>query len=122
MWKLFSDVNNWHTWDQSIEFAKLEWEFRSGNFFLFQPKGGPKLKLQIVEATENTSFTDMTTFPWAKMFGKHTFEDTPDGLKITTTMTVEGFLSPLWVKLVTQKIVDGLPNDIQVQISTASKL
>lgn len=24
MWKLFSDVNNWHTWDQSIEFAKLE--------------------------------------------------------------------------------------------------
>lgn len=21
MWKLFSDVNNWHTWDEGIEFA-----------------------------------------------------------------------------------------------------
>ncbi len=24
MWKLFADVNNWHTWDDGIEFARME--------------------------------------------------------------------------------------------------
>lgn len=39
MWKLFADVNNWHTWDEGIEFAKMEGEFEKGNFFTLRPKG-----------------------------------------------------------------------------------
>ncbi|HEU4496460.1 MAG TPA: SRPBCC family protein [Flavobacterium sp.] len=122
MWKLFADVNNWHTWKKGVERAKLEGKFEKGNYFMFQPKGGPKLKLEIVEATENKSFTDLTRFPFAKMHGEHSFEETPDGLKLTTTMTVTGILSFLWVRLAAQKIADGLPYDMQHQIKTASKL
>lgn len=122
MWRLFSDVNNWSSWDQGVEFAQLEGKFEQGNHFMFQPKGGPKLKLQIVEATENKSFTDFTQFPLAKMYGAHTFEETPEGLKLTTTMTVTGPLGFLWRKLVAQKIVDALPEDMQHQIKTAKKL
>ncbi|WP_264564855.1 SRPBCC family protein [Flavobacterium sp. N3904] len=122
MWKLFSDVNNWHTWDTGIEFPKLEGKFEKGNHFMFQPKGGPKLKIEIIEAIENQNFTDFTKFPLAKMYGEHTFVDTPDGLEITTTMKVEGILSFLWIKLVAQKIVDTLATDMEVQIKTASKL
>ena len=122
MWKLFSDVNNWQTWDESIEFAHLEGKFEQGNFFVFQPKGGPKIKLKILEAIENYKFVDLTTFPFAKMYGDHTFEETPDGLKLTTTMIVEGFLGFLWKKLVAQKIVDDLPKDMAIQIKAASKL
>jgi hypothetical protein len=122
MWKLFSDVNNWHSWDKGIEIAKLEGKFEKGNHFMFQPKGGPKLKIAIIEAVENQKFTDFTKFPLAKMYGEHTFEDTSNGLKITTTMKVEGILRFLWVKIVAQKIVDGLPNDMQDQIKAATKL
>ena len=122
MWKLFADVNNWHTWDKGIEMAKLEGPFEKGNHFQFQPKGGPKLKIRIEEAIENQKFTDFTTFPLAKMYGDHTFEETPDGLKITTTMKVKGILTYIWVKIVAQKIVDGLPKDMQDQITAASKL
>ncbi len=122
MWKLFSDVNNWTAWDHSIEFAKLEWKFETGNHFTFQPKGGPKLKIEIVEAIENSIFTDLTKFPWAKMRGNHKLEDTPAGLKITTTMTVDGLLSIVWIKIVAQKIVDSLVKDMHNQITAASKL
>ncbi len=122
MWKLFSDVNNWNTWDHSIEFAELNGKFEKGNHFMFQPKGGPKLKIGIVDAVENHTFTNYTKFPLAKMYGEHTFEETQDGLKITTTMKVQGVLSFLWIKIVAQKIVDGLPTDMQDQIKAASKL
>ena len=122
MWKLFADVNNWPLWDQGTEFAKLEGKFEQGNHFIFQPKGGPKLKIGIVETIENQKFVDHTKFPLANMYGEHTFEETQDGLKITTTMKVEGILGFLWRKIVAQKIVDGLPNDMQTQIQEASKL
>lgn len=122
MWKLFSNVNDWHTWDKSVEFARLEGKFEKGNHFMFQPKGGPKLKIGIVEATENRSFTDFTKFPLAKMYGEHIFEETPNGLKLTTTMKVKGPLGFLWRKLVAQKIVDTLAEDMQQQIKTAKNL
>lgn len=80
------------------------------------------MKIGILEATQNKSFTDITTFPLAKMYGEHTFIDTPEGLKLTTTMKVEGILGFLWVKLVAQKIVDTLPEDMQIQINTAKYL
>lgn len=122
MWKLFSDVDNWPTWDKGVEFAKLEGRFEKGNYFMFQPKGGPKLKIGIVEATENKSFTDYTKFPLAKMYGEHTFEETASGLKLTTTMKVKGPLGFLWRKVVAQKIVDALPEDMEQQIRTAKQL
>ena len=122
MWKLFADVNNWHTWDSGIEFATMEGKFEKGNHFILKPKGGPKVKIALVETIENKKFVDCTTFPLAKMYGEHTFEETKEGLRITTTMKVEGALGFLWRKLVAQGIVDGLPKEMPEQVKAASKL
>ncbi len=122
MWKLLSDVNSWHTWDKAIEFAKMEGKFEKGNYFFLKPKNAPKVKIELVEAIENQKFIDLTKFPLAKMYGEHLFEETPNGLKITTTMKVEGLLSFLWIKLVAQDIVNDLPIEMEEQIKLASKL
>jgi hypothetical protein len=115
-------VNNWHTWDNGIEFAKLEGKFEKGNYFTLRPKGGPNVKVELLETVENSSFLDVTKFPLAKMYDNHTFEETKDGLKITNTITVKGILGFLWIKIVAQKIVDALPTDMKEQIKAASKL
>lgn len=122
MWKLFANVNDWHTWDKGIEFAKMEGGFEKGNHFLLKPKGGPKIRIKLIEAIKNHKFVDQTTFPLAKMYGEHLFEDCEGGLKITTTMKVEGLLSFLWVKLVAKGIADAIPAEMEEQINTASKL
>ena len=122
LWKLFSNVNQWHIWDTGIEYAKMDGAFEKGNHFILKPKGGPKVKIELIETTANKSCTDFTKFPLAKMYGTHLFEDTLEGLKITTTMKVEGLLSFLWIKLVPQGIVDTLPIEMEAQIKYASKL
>jgi hypothetical protein len=122
IWKLFADVNNWHSWDQGIEFAKLEGKFEKGNHFILRPKGGPNVKVQLLETIENKMFLDVTTFPLAKMFDEHKFEETSEGLKITNTITVKGILGFLWVRLVAQKIADALPGDMQQQVLSAKRL
>ncbi len=122
MWKLFADVNNWHKWDTGIEFAKMEGKFEKGNHFQLKPKGGPKVNIELVETIENKKFVDFTKFPLAKMYGEHTFEETPNDLKITTTMKVVGLLSFVWIKLVAQGIVNSLPVEMGQQVKFASKL
>ena len=122
MWKLFANVNDWHTWDKGIEFAKLEGKFEKGNYFLLRPKGGPNVKVKLLETVKDKSFLDVTDFPLAKMYDEHIFEDSAEGLKITNTITVKGLLGFLWVKIVAQKIADALPLDMQEQIKAASKL
>ena len=122
MWNLFADVNNWPSWDEGIEFTELKGKFEKGNFFILKPKGGPKLKVELLETLVNKSFLDVTTFPLAKMYDNHTFEETPYGLKITNTISVKGILAFVWVKLVARDIVKALPGDIKRQIETAGKL
>lgn len=122
MWKLFANVNNWHTWDEGIEYAKLEGNFEKGNHFILRPKGGPNVKVQLLETVENNRFLDVTKFPLARMYDDHLFVETANGLEITNTITVKGLLGFLWVKLVAKKIADALPADMQTQIKTAAKL
>jgi len=122
MWKLFADVNNWHQWDEGIDYATMEGKFEKGNYFVLKPKGSPKVKIQLVETIENSKFVDLTKFPLAKMYGEHTFEETANGLKITTTMKMQGLLGFLWIRLVAKDIVDNLPKEIPEQIKYASKL
>lgn len=119
MWKLTTDINNWKNWDNTVENSELLGEFKVGNYFILKPKGGPKVKIKLFEIIENKKFTDLTTFPLAKMYGEHLYEETSEGLKITVTMSVEGILSFLWVKLVAKGIVDDLPKDISNQIANA---
>ncbi|TGD57951.1 SRPBCC family protein [Flavobacterium humi] len=122
LWQLFADVNNWHTWDEGIEYAKLDGAFTAGNYFTLRPKDGPNVKIKILKAIENKNFTDLTVFPLAKMYGEHLLEETENGLTITSTITVKGILAFLWVKLVAQKITDGFATDMEAQIKAASKL
>ena len=122
LWSLFSDVNNWHTWDEGIEFASMDGKFEKGNHFILKPKKGPKVKIALVEVVENRKFVDFTKFPLGKMYGEHCFEETAEGLKITTTMRVGGPLGFLWRKLVAEDIVKALPADTEAQIKAAGKL
>ena len=122
IWKVISNVNQWSTWDGGVEFAELQGKFESNSSFLLHPKGGPKIKIQLVEVKDKTYFKDMTTFPLAKMYGEHWYEETPQGLKITVTMTITGILSALWYQIVMKDIVANLEKDQQTLIETAKKV
>lgn len=121
IWKLMSDVNRWNTWDKSVEHSEIHGDFKTGTFFTLKPVNVPKVKIQLVEVRPDTYFKDLTIFPLAKMTGEHTYEDTPDGLKLTVTMTITGPLAFLWNKLVMQDIVNHLSEDLQQQITAAKK-
>jgi hypothetical protein len=122
VWTIWSDIDKRHTWDSDTEWAKIEGEFKAGNTFLFKPKGGPKLKMTITEATPNKSFTDCFKLPLARLYGVHEIEEIREGVRLTTTMIVKGPLYWLWQKLLAEKIVATLPNQTDLLIEAAKKV
>jgi hypothetical protein len=109
VWKVWSDVDRWHTWQDDIEYARMNGEFKTGGTFKFKPKGGPDLTLELAEVRPNASFVDVTRFPLARMVDSHELIEHGDSLEIRTTVRVEGPLAFLWRKLVAEDVVKSLP-------------
>jgi hypothetical protein len=122
MWNLFINVNNWPIWNDEIQFAKLEGKFESGNHYVIQSKKGPKVRVDLLETIEKKRCLELGKFPLAKMYYDHLLEETENGLKITSTISVDGLLGFLWVQLVVKKIAASMPAHIEQQIKIASKL
>ncbi len=119
VWKVWTDLNQWHTWQSDIEYAKLEGEFKVGNTFLLKPRGGPRVNIEIIKVEPNRQFTDLTRFPGARMYGSHEFVIHGDELEIKTTMSIEGPLSFVWRKLVAENVANGMREQTENLIEKA---
>jgi len=108
----WSDIDNWHTFNDDIEYAKLEGEFKEGIFFTLGLKGGQKVKIELLKIEKNKSFTDLTKFPLAKMYGIHEVIEKDGKVEMKATIKIEGLLSFLWKKLVAQGVADKLGHDM----------
>lgn len=108
VWKVWTDVNHWHAWQDDIEYARLDGEFRTGTMFRFKPKGGPNINIEVTEVIPNEIFVDLTKFPLARMYDSHELIERGDQLEIRSTIRIEGPLSFLWRKLVVEGIAAGM--------------
>ena len=120
-WKLMSNVDNWKNWDPTVEDSKLHGNFETGVYFSLKTKGGPKAKILLAEVKPNSYYKDLAKLPLAEMIGEHFFEETPEGLKLTVTMSIRGPLSFLWNQIIMKDIVSRLPEDLKTLASEAKK-
>jgi polyketide cyclase/dehydrase/lipid transport protein len=122
IWRVWTDVNRWNEWQDDLEFARLQGEFRNGATFQLRPKGGPNVKVELVNVEPNINYTDLTRFPLAKMTGSHDLIQRGNELEVRTTMTVTGPLAFLWSRIVAKGIVAALPKQTQGLIERARGL
>lgn len=73
LWAVRTDVAQWHTWKDDVEYAHLNGTFDNGQTFTFKPRGGPRLQLALLDVIENQCYSDLTRFWGAKMWGIHEF-------------------------------------------------
>ncbi|WP_440615712.1 hypothetical protein [Cysteiniphilum sp. 6C5] len=119
IWTIWSDIQKRSLWDDDTEWATMDGDFKTGNTFHFKPKGGPKLKMKLVECTPNKSFTDYFRLPFGHLYGVHKIEEFEEEICITTTIQIKGYLSWLWQKLLGEKIVATLPRQTELLVKVA---
>lgn len=121
IWQLWSDIDNWPSWHDDLEYCKLDGEFAEGNYFRLKPKGAPAVKIKLCQIEPKRRFTDCTRFIGARMYDTHEVEVVHDGVRLTNTLVVKGLLSRLWIKLVAQNVADTVPNEMDTLAKLASK-
>ena len=112
-------LNNWHTWDQDIEWAKLVEPFTEGSHFELKPRSGPKVKIALRHIKHEESFTDFCRFPLARMYSVHEMRATQGALEVVHSVRVEGLLAHLWWKLVGKNVAAGMPAQSKAMIAKA---
>lgn len=119
IWRLWADVNNWPKWDKELEYCKMDAPFTIGSHFILKPIKGPKVKIILFEVINDKKFTDVTKFPGAVMYDTHELEETTNGLRITSTITVKGVLSFIWVNLVAKNVAKSVPKQMDTLVNLA---
>lgn len=119
IWRIWTDVNQWPTWHDDLEYCKMDGDFKVGNHFMLKPKGVKAVKIMLTEVIDGRSFTDCTEFFGAKMYDTHSLEETSNGLKLTNVLIVTGPLKWLWIKLVAQNVADTVPQEMEALVKLA---
>lgn len=96
---LWADIDHWADYDDGIEWAKLTDEFKVGGHYTIKPKGGPKVKADIMVVQPNQRFVDISRLMGAKLKFDHMLTQHADVTVIDITMTVSGPLAWLWAKI-----------------------
>lgn len=121
VWSKWIDVNRWPEWHEDLDSCRLEGAFVVGNYFMLKPKGASPVKIFITEVIQGISFTDCTYFFGAQMYDTHRIEKSLDGVVLTNTVTVKGWLAWLWVFLVAKNVAKTVPDDIELFVKQIKK-
>jgi Polyketide cyclase / dehydrase and lipid transport len=120
VWDVYSDVESWPSWQDDVQYARLEGPFETGGVIRFKPKGGPKVRIDLTEVSAPSRFVDTTRFLLARMVDVHELVESDDGLEIRNTTSVEGPLAWVWRKLVAEGVADSLPEQTSRLVARAA--
>lgn len=122
VWKIWTDINNWPTWHEDLDYCKFEGEFKVGNHFFLKPKGVRPVKIILTEVRKGQSFTDCTKFFGAKMYDTHSLRETSKGLELSNRLVVSGPLKWLWIMLVARNVAATAPDEMEALVKQARKI
>ena len=109
IWKLWTDVSNWNTWDHEVKSSSLNGNFAVGTTGALKPKGGPATTFMITESTMYKSFSDRSFLPFAVMDFIHTMKKVDSEVEITHKVQITGMLSWIFTQIIGKKIAKELP-------------
>ncbi|SRR6266498_4507415 len=79
VWRVLRDLDQWASWDTSMEWVRLQGSFQVGSQVTMKPKGQDSITSVIVEATENRVYADQTSMGEVALRFSHTLEPLEGG-------------------------------------------
>ena len=108
VWARWADVASYPEWDEGVESARLDGEFKVGACGVIKPKGGRPASFKITEVEEFRTFADQTLLLFARLRFSHKLEATDMGTRFTHVIQAEGPLAWVWSLILSPKLKTGL--------------
>ena len=122
IWKVWTDVENWPSWDKGVEWCRLDGNFTKDATYTLKPVDGPEVKSRITDCQYLSRFADVSSLPLAKMEFEHEMLEVPGGVKITHRIRISGLTSFLFARVIGEKNAIGLPESMEKLARRAKEL
>ena len=113
IWKHWSDVANWNSWDSTVEYSELYGDFRVGTKGMNKPIGAPKYEFVIIDCKPFESFTNRSYLPLCKVDFTVTLVKTHNELFVTHRVEMTGFLTFLFSRVIGRKMATGIKKGLE---------
>jgi hypothetical protein len=92
VWQVLRDLDQWGSWDTSLEWVRLKGPFQVGSQVTMKPNGQDPITSVIVQATENRVYADETSMGGVTLRFSHTLEplEGGGGTKVTHRLEITG--------------------------------
>jgi predicted transcriptional regulator YdeE len=112
VFRVYSDVANWKTWDPEVEWSSLEGPFAKGSKGRLKPRGAPVSAIYLTGVKNGASFTVESRLPLCRMVFEHELTSNGNRTEALHRVTFTGFLSFLFGFLIGRQINKGFPKTL----------
>lgn len=119
IWKIWQDVANWNSWDEGIEFARLNGPFQAGSLGCIKPFDGPLLKTQLIKVVPNELFIQEAKLLWAKAVMTHSISLDNGITQVTFQTDIQGPLAFFYSCFIGNSIRKKIPVEMKAMLEKA---
>jgi hypothetical protein len=122
IFRIYADVQNWHTWDPDTKHASLDGPFEVGSRGRLTPTKGNTVPMLLTHVVPGRAFTVESKIPLFRMVFEHELTPTANGTDVVHRVTFSGFLSFLLGRMLSRQLNTGLPVTLTRLKALAEKL
>ena len=109
IFRIYEDVQNWHTWDPDTKQAFLDGPFRVGSRGRITPPKGMTVPMLLTQVEPGKCFTVESKIPLFCMLFEHELLPVEGATEVIHRVTFSGFLSFVLGPLLSKQLNAGLP-------------
>ncbi|MFI5448023.1 SRPBCC family protein [Polaromonas sp. UC242_47] len=109
VFRIYEDVQNWHTWDPDTKQAFLEGPFRVGSRGRITPPKGMTVPMVLTEVVPGKCFTVESKIPLFRMLFEHELVPVLGATEVVHRVTFAGLLSFVLGPMLSRQLNAGLP-------------
>jgi hypothetical protein len=109
VFRIYEDVQNWHTWDPDTKQAFLEGPFRVGSRGRLTPPKGMAVPMLLTKVEPGKCFTVESKIPLFRMLFEHELVPLGEKTEVVHRVTFAGALSFVLGPILSRQLNAGLP-------------
>lgn len=113
IFRIYQDVENWHTWDPDTKRATLAGPFEVGSRGRLVPTKGSAVPMVVTKVVPDGSFTVESKIPLFRMVFEHELLPAQGMTEVIHRVTLSGPLTLIIGKMLVKQLNAGLPVTLQ---------
>ena len=109
IFKIYTDVANWHTWDPDTKVASLQGPFQVGTRGSLTPTRGNTVPMLLTKVVQDRCFTVESRIPLFRMLFEHELVPAAGGTEVIHRVTFFGPLAWVLGPMLSRQLHRGLP-------------